>query len=45
MLPGHEMLTHYFSFSDEPSAVSIKSAPEHVTLNFYFCIRWDLRVT
>jgi hypothetical protein len=36
---------HYFSCSGGPATVSIKSALEHVTPNFCFCIRWDLRVT
>jgi hypothetical protein len=42
--PGHETSTQYFSFSGGPSAVCIKSALGHVTVNLCFCIRWDLRV-
>jgi hypothetical protein len=42
---GREMLTHYFSYSGEPGAVSIKNALGHIMPNLYFCLRWDLRVT
>jgi hypothetical protein len=42
---GHEMSRHYFSCLGGPGAVSIKSTPGHVTLNLWFCIKWDLRVT
>jgi hypothetical protein len=34
-----------FSCSGGPGVVSIKSTPGHVTWNFCFYIRWDLRVT
>jgi hypothetical protein len=34
--PGHKMLMDYFSCSDGPSAVSIKSTQGHVTPNFCF---------
>jgi hypothetical protein len=34
-----------FSHSSGPGAVYIKIAPGHVTLNLYFCIKWDLPVT
>jgi hypothetical protein len=42
---GREMSRHYFSCLGGPGAVSIKSTPVHVTLNLWFCIQWDLRVT
>jgi hypothetical protein len=38
------MSKHYFSWSGELDAVSIKSASRHLMPNLYFCIRWDLRV-
>jgi hypothetical protein len=34
--PGREMSMHYFSCLDAPGAVSIKSAPGHVTPNMRF---------
>jgi hypothetical protein len=43
--PRRETSMQYFSRSGGPGAVSIKCAPEHVTANLCFCIRWDLRVT
>jgi hypothetical protein len=39
------MSTHYFSCSGGPGVVSIKRAPGHITLNLFFCIRWDLWVS
>jgi hypothetical protein len=41
---GREILTHYFSCSGGPSADAIKSAMGHVSLNFYFCIWYDMWV-
>jgi hypothetical protein len=43
-VPGHEMLTHYFSCSVGPGVVSVKSALGHMMSNFYFCIQCDLWV-
>jgi hypothetical protein len=42
---GHKISEHYFSCLGGLDAVSIKSVSGHVTLNLYFCIRWDLQVT
>jgi hypothetical protein len=42
---GGETSTHFFSCSDGTGTDLSKSAPRHVTLNFGFCIRWDLQVT
>jgi hypothetical protein len=36
---------HYFSCSGWDGMDLTKSVLEHVTPNFHFCIRWDLRVT
>jgi hypothetical protein len=42
--PRDETWMHYFSCSFGPGAVSIKSAPGHITSNLCFCIQWDLQV-
>jgi hypothetical protein len=42
---GHEMSTHYFSWSGGTGAGSTKSASGHVMLNLCFCIRRDMWVT
>jgi hypothetical protein len=38
----HEMLRYYFSCSGGTGTNCTKSAPEHVTPNMCFCIRWVL---
>jgi hypothetical protein len=43
--PRWKTSTHYFSCSCGTGIDSRKSAPEHVTPNLCFCIRWDLWVT
>jgi hypothetical protein len=43
--PGKETMTHYFSRSGGLGALSRKSAPRYVMLNFWVCIRWELLVT
>jgi hypothetical protein len=42
--PGGETSTHYFSYVGGTGPDLTKSEPAHVTLNFYFCILWELRV-
>jgi hypothetical protein len=34
-----------FSFLSETGMYSIKGASRHITMNMFFCIRWDMRVT
>jgi hypothetical protein len=43
--PVHETSTHNFSCSGGTDTDSTKYALGHVTLNVYYCIRWDLWVT
>jgi hypothetical protein len=38
-------LTHHFSCSGGPGAISIKSMLRHITSYWCFCIQWDQRVT
>jgi hypothetical protein len=43
--PGREMSKHYFSCLGGIDAGSTKRASGRVTLNFCFCMQWDLWVT
>jgi hypothetical protein len=43
--PGRATATHYFSCSGATGRDLMKSTSGHVTLNMYFCIRWDVQVT